>query len=172
MPASTKVTQSRLQRLRAVEEMYLGGYCAIEIFELIGETYGVTRGTIRNDISAIRKIWGEDLSNRDRLEGQQRYMASLRSMRRRALKGWTEVDAQGATKIRGRDYKLAHQLDKEIARLSGVELASDTKKVHVDIQAAREFMDRVMEIIFGVVTDREQQEAIIKALEADGEGGA
>ena len=82
------------------------------------------------------------------------------------MKGWNETGRSGQPQIRGRDFKLAHQLDKEIARLSGVRLASDERTIHVDLTRAREFMAQVMEIIFRHVSDPAIQEAIVADLEA------
>lgn len=159
---------SRLKRLRAIEELYLNGYCAREIHGLIGEQYGVGYGTVRNDIVAIRSVWNDDSVNRDTLEGKDRYLASLRSMRRRVMKGWQEPGKDGRMRIVGRDYKLAHSIDKEIARLSGVRLASDEHTIHLDIEAARQFMEQVMSIVFTHVADNAVRERIVADLEALG----
>lgn len=162
--------QHRRKRLRAVEELYLNGYCAKEIHDLIGEQFDVTYGTLRNDISAIRKMWGDDTEHRETLEGKDRYLASLRSMRRRVMSGWEEKDSTGRRKIVGRDYKLAHSIDKEIARLSGVRLANEEHTIHLTIEKARSFIDEVMSVVFKHVVDDETQHKIIADLEKLGVG--
>lgn len=157
---------AKLKRLRAVEELYLNGYCAKEIHDLLLDSYGVTYGTIRNDIANVRRMWTDDLSHRDGLEGKDRYLASLRQLRRKTMQGWRETDATGRIVIKGRNYREAHNLDKEIARLSGVRLASDEHNIHVTVKAAREFIERVMEVVLEHVKDAETAESIVQALEA------
>lgn len=169
MAASTFTAENRRRRLRSVEELYLNGYCAREITDLLDTTYGVAYGTIRNDIAAVRKWWTEDLGTRDATEGGQRYLASLRAMRRRVMDGWTETDVYGRSATKGRDYKLAHQLDKEIARLSGYRLKSDEQTIQLDVKQAQEYMTEVMAAVFKHVTDRETQDAILADLEAAGD---
>lgn len=153
------------KRLRAIEELYLAGYCAKEIFDLLGEQYDVTYGTVRNDIVNIRKMWGEDIDHQDRLEGSRRYLAALRQIRRKAMAGYQEHDAQGRVVTRGRSFKLAHEMDKEIARLSGVRLKSDEHTIHLDIEAAREYMDKVLAVVFEHVTDSATRDAIVAGIE-------
>lgn len=160
-----RIQNGKLNRLRAIEELYLNGYCAREIHQLLEPTYGVTYGTIRNDIVLLRRVWKYDTSHEETVEGKERYMASLRSMRRRVMKGWREKDVTGRERIVGRDYKLAHSIDKEIAKLSGVAVASEGHSIHITIQAAREFMDRVMGVVMTHVTDAETQSAIIRDIE-------
>ena len=168
-PQSTReFSATRLKRLRAIEELYLNGYCAREIHRLLGEQYKVGYGTLRNDIVAIRKVWSDDTGNRDALEGKDRYLASLRSMRRRVMKGWEEPSRSGRMRIVGRDYKLAHQIDKEIARISGVRLASDEHTIHLDIEEARQYMQSVMEVVFKHVEDAAVREAIVADIEVLG----
>jgi len=169
-----RVSKARLERLRAVEELYLNGYKAREIYNLLSSrergTYDVTYGTIRNDIVMVRKLWGHDIQNGG-LEGRERYLASLKAMRRKVMTGWLEEGPDGRKRRAGRDYRLAHQIDKEIARIEGVEIASDTHKIHLDITAARSFMDKVMEAIFEEIDDPELQARIVAKLEASGAGG-
>lgn len=157
------------KRLRAVEELYLAGYGPQEIHDLIGEAYRVTYGTVRNDIVAIRSTWTADTDARDELEGKQRYLAALRQLRRKVMSGW---DEDGKTK--GRDYALAYRIDQDIARLSGVRLKSDERTLHLDIQAARGFIDRLIAVVFEVVGDEALCEQIVARLEqvaADSGGG-
>jgi hypothetical protein len=148
--------------------MYLNGYCASEIHDLIGEQFKVTYGTVRNDIVRIRKMWKSDVDHQDELEGKNRYLASLRQIRRKALTGWTEDQPTvgGVIKrVHGRSHELAHKVDKEIAQLSGVHLASNDRTIHLSVEEARKFMGQVMEIIMRRVTDSETQDLIIKDLE-------
>lgn len=152
--------------MREVEELYINGYCAKEIHDLIGARHDVTAGTVRNDIVAIRKMWGDDLQHQDSVEGKRRYLASLRSVRRKAMSGHKELSIRGDVRIKGRDYKLAHEIDKEIARVSGVTLASDSRTIHLSIEEARAYMDEVMRIVMLRVTDIETQQKIIADLEA------
>lgn len=159
MTASPAQQLRRQKRLREVEQLYLDGYGPLEIWEMIGNRHRVTRETIRQDTTDIRRAWMEDLDSLTKLEGSQRYLAATRLTRRLAMSG----DAK--------DLKLAHQLDKEIARLSGVKLASDEQTIHVDVQQAREHMDQVLEVVFRHVEDRAVQEAIVADLEALGEAG-
>jgi len=70
MATSPAQQLSKRKRLRAVEELYRNGYKALEIWELIGETYHVSRGTIRYDITEIRKAWGKELDGKSELEGK------------------------------------------------------------------------------------------------------
>ena len=166
-----RTTQQRKRlRMREVEELYLNGYCAKEIHDLIGAKHDVTYGTIRNDIVAVRKMWGDDLTHQDVTEGKRRFLASLRSVRRKALTGFRENTIRGDVRIKGRDYRLAYEIDKEIARVSGVTLASDTRTLNVSIEQARAYMDEVMRVVFKHVTDPELQEAIIRDIEALSDG--
>lgn len=158
----------KLRRLRAIEELYLNGYCAQEIYTLLKTSYPVTYGTIRNDIVDLRKIWKMDTSNRDMLEGKDRYLASLRAIRRKVMDGWQEPVFGGGTKVVGRDFKQAHRLDKEIARLSGVTLASDMHSIHLSIQAAKDYVKTVMDVVMKHVEDPDIQRAIVEDLEAIG----
>lgn len=156
-------------RLRAVEEMYLNGYCASEIHDLIGTQFAITYGTVRNDIVKIRKMWREDNTEQDEDTGKDRYLAALRQLRRRALSGFEEEHATVGGVIKrtvGRDPRLAHGIDKEIAMLSGVRLASNERTIHLSIEEARKFIGKVMEIVMRRVPDAETQSLIIKDLEA------
>lgn len=158
------------QRLRAVEELYLAGYGPQEIHDLIGESYGVTYGTLRNDIVRIRAAWGSDIDASTEFEGRHRYLAALRQLRRKVMSGWEEDG-----KKRGRDYALAYRIDQDIARLSGVRLKGDERTIHLDVQAARGFIDRLLEEVFAVVKDPALCEEIVARLErvaADGAAGS
>ena len=164
-PEPTPVARKKRLRLREVEELYLGGYCAKEIHDLIGERHAVTYGTIRNDICSIRKIWTDDVDKQDKFRGRQRYLAALKQVRRKVMGGWKESDGlRGHQKIRGRDYRLAHELDKEIATLSGVELSGSVRTVHLNVEVARDFMKAVMGVVFRYVTDAETRENIVNDL--------
>lgn len=147
-------------RLRVVEELYISGYGPKDIHEKIKKKFPVRYGTLRNDIVDIRKAWAADLDGLNVLEGKHRYFAAMQQVRRKAMDGWEEGDA-----IKGRDYKLAHTIDQEIARLSGVRLKSDEKTIHLDIQEAKGFIEKVMEVVFEVVEDPDLCETIVKRLE-------
>ena len=95
------------------------------------------------------------------LEGSHRYLASLRQLRRKAITGW---DENGKTK--GKDLRLVHQLDQEIARLAGVRLKADEHTIHVDVQAARQFMEAVMAAVFEVVKSPQMREDILARVQA------
>ena len=150
-----------LVRLRAIEELYLAGYGPHEIYNLLKAQYPVTYGTYRNSIVTIRKAWGADIDAQNKLEGGHRYLASLRQLRRKALVGYKEED-----KIKGRDLRLVHQLDQEIARLAGVRLKADEHTIHVDVQAARQFMEAVMAAVFEVVKSPQMREDILARVQA------
>lgn len=144
----------RWARLRKVESLLFNGFKAHEIFGFIGEAEGVTYGTIRNDISAIYKARKAELAELNKLEGAGGYLSRLQAVRRAAMAD--------------KDLRLVHKLDMEIARLCGV--AVDPKhQVSVSVDEARGFMQRVMERIFTVVTDKETQDRIVAVLENDAE---
>jgi len=143
------------KRLRLVEELYLAGNGPTEIHAKVFDQYPVTYQTIRNDITKVRKAWGADLDAQNRLEGRHRYLASLRQLRRKALIGGPK----------GPDFRLVHQLDQEVARLSGVNLKVDDKTIKLDIEAARGFMEKVMAVVFEVVTDSDQREDLLDRLD-------
>ena len=149
---------SRRVRLREIEQLMLNGYKAQEIFDILGNARGVTYGTIRNDISAIYAARREEIAEVTELEGRGGYLARLQAVRRSA--------------VAEKDLRLVHQLDKEIARLSGVEV--DPKhRMQVSVDGAKAFMQKVMERIFLVVTDQDQQDRIQAILEdaASEDGG-
>lgn len=158
MTASPAQQIRRQKRLREVEKLYLDNYTALEIWNLLGKKHRVTYQTIRQDICDIRKAWADDNDELNQLEGSQRYLAATHHTRRLAISG------------KFPDLNLVHKLDKELARLSGVRLASDEQTLHVDIQKARDHMDQVLEVVFRHVEDRETQEAIVADLEKLGEG--
>jgi len=169
--ADRTVTQKRRQRLREVEELYLNFYCAKEIHDILGEKWDVTHGTIKNDIVTIRKWHKAAVEEKDVDSGRQGYVARLKSIRRRAATGFKEpTGIKGDVRIKGRDMRLVHDIDKEIARMEGVELKSDSRTIHVDLEKARNFIKEIMEIVMRRVIDREIQIAIIDDIEklADG----
>jgi len=166
MPANPAKQAAKRKRLRVVEELMLNGYQTGEISDLIGSQYNVSYKTIRMDIVEINKAHRADITALTELEGRRRYLASLRQMRRKALSGWNEEDSSGVVRVRGRDFKLAHQLDQEIAKLSGVALKHDEKTINLNITAARNEMERIMAAVFSIITDPSIQDLIIKAIES------
>jgi hypothetical protein len=157
---------AKRKRLKVVEELMLNGYRTGEIYDLIGEQYNVSYKTIRMDIVEINKAHNSEITKLNELEGRSKYLASLKQVRRKAMSGWNEEDSSGVSRVRGRDYKLAHQIDQEIARLSGVALKQDEKTINLNITAARNEMEKIMGAVFSVVTDKEIQDLIIKEIEA------
>lgn len=156
--------QMRVRRRRhAVEDLYLNGVKAQEIHDRLGQTFGVTYGTIRNDIVAVRKAWRDQLKEMSTLEGPEEYVARLTQMRRAAYTGWEEDGKDGRKRIVGRDFRLVHQIDKELAKLQGVDI-KDGASVTVNIQSVRAFMDKIMKRIFTVVTDPTMQDEIVAIL--------
>jgi len=155
------IRTSTRARLRLVEELVLSGYRAKEIHEKLSENISVTYGTIRNDIVRLRKQHRKDLDEKTELVGRDEYNARLKTLRRKALTGWVEVDHVGSTKIKGRDLKLVHELDKELARFSGVDLKQDTQNVVMTVEKVRGYLDRIMGVVFVHVTDTQLREAII-----------
>ena len=151
----------RRKRLRVVEELLLNGYGPSEIHDLIGEQYSVAPGTIRNDIVAVNKAHRADITSATELEGREKYLASIRVIRRKALSGWNETDAQGVVKVRGRDFKLAHQLDQEIARISGVNLKVDDRTIKINMEKARGYLDLIFQIVFKHVEDEDTRKLIL-----------
>ena len=154
------------KRIRAVEEMYINAYCAREIHDLIGDQFGVTYGTIRNDIVIVRKMWAKAKLKADPLQGGERHLAAMQNIRRRVMEGEPIKDGDGVEHIVGRDYKTAFAIDKEIAKLSGVTLATEERTIHLRIEEARDFVAKVMGVVMSLVTDAELQNAIIKGVEA------
>ena len=148
-----------LKRLRIIEEMYLGGHSPKEIHSAIGDKYDVSLGTIRNNIVTIRKSWTADKDSMDTQEGSQRYIASLRQLRRKALQPWEMGKKQG------RDLRLVHQLDQEIARMSGVKLKADEKTIHLEVESAKKYIDEIMRVVFQHVLVPATRQAIIDDLE-------
>ena len=143
------------QRRRIVEGLYLDGYGAQEIHDRLPDKYKVCYGTVRIDITVVRKAWAADIDASDEFEGRHRYLASTRGLRRKA---------DDAGKL-----ELVHVLDKEIARLSGVSLKGDIKQVNLTVDRARDYIDEVMAVVFDVVEDEYIQDRIIAGLaELDG----
>jgi len=153
---------ARRQRLRVIEELMLNGYRTREIFDMVGERYNICFGTVRNDIVKIHKSHKEEHNDLTELQGREVYLASLRQLRRKALTGWTEADNVGTQRIKGRDFKLAHSLDKEIAKISGVDLKGET--LELTLGKARDLMDRAMIVVFNHVKDDLVRKRIVDEL--------
>jgi hypothetical protein len=172
MASDKKAQRARYLRQREVEELYINGYSAAEIHTLLEDRFTVAQGTIRNDIVAIRKRWGHDIEPPEIEGAKEKYLASLKSMRRKSLRGWKEVTLSG-DRVRGRDFKLAFEIDKEIARITGVELRSDTKTVHLTMERARGYLEKALAIVWSHVGDELIREAILadlKLIDEDSEG--
>lgn len=152
---------NRRKRLRLVEELILNGFKTREIFDMVGTQYGVTYGTIRNDVVHVRKAHKDEINSQSELKGREVYLASILQLRRKSLTGWPEVDRFGTSRIKGRDFKLAHELDKEIARLSGVNIKSDEKTVHLTVEKARSYLDSIMQVVFDNVQDEATRARIV-----------
>lgn len=151
MPTNVAKQKKTRQRRRKVERLYLDGYGAKEIHDKITGPHKATYPTIREDITIIRKAWVADLDAADEFEGRHRYLAATRELRRKA---------EGVKK-----YDLVHTLDKEIARLSGVNLKVDDRTWKITLDAAMSRIDEIMGAVFSVVEDRDLQDRIIEALE-------
>ena len=123
-----------------------------EIFDRLGEKHRVAYATIRKDVVEIGKAHRADIDRATELEGRCRYLASVRSLRIKAL------DAG--------NLKLVHTLNQEIARIFGVNLKVDDKSLNLSVEKAKEGREKAMMAVFSVVTDSSTQEEIIKALEA------
>ncbi len=175
-------TETRARR-REVEHLMLNQHSGKDIFDVLGKRYGVVYGTIKNDMTVIRKLWGGYSDDHRQIEeGRARYVASLFELRRRAtpddqqysVEGEdTDKDAGHIVTIRGKKYrvtkgalKFIHDIDKEIARLSGVELRADTQTIQLSVDAARNYVETVMRIFFKYVTDPEIQQKIVSELDA------
>jgi hypothetical protein len=121
----------------------------------------VIYGTIKNDIVAVRKRWKADLAELDKLEGEERYLSATADLRRLAL---DEGSAKG--------LKIAMTANQEIARLSGVDLKIDDNTVRViDVEQAKEYIDKILNVVWDEVTDTDAQlriQAGIDALAAEG----
>jgi hypothetical protein len=148
------------QRQRRVEQLYLDGFTAMEIHDIMSEEadkvgrHMVVPGTIRNDIAEVRKRWTENLEALDKLEGKKRYLSATESLRRLAL---NEGSAKG--------LKIVHTADQEIARLSGVNLKIDENNVNLTtIDGAREYVDKVMGVVWSVVTDTDLRNQIVAGI--------
>ena len=147
---------AKRQRQRRVEQLYLDQFTALEIHDKMSEEAEkagrnmVTPETIRNDIVAIRKRWGENLRSLDKLEGKERYLSATADLRRLAL---DEGSAKG--------LKIAMTANQEIARLSGVDLKIDDNTVRVvDVEQAKEFIDKILGVVWNEVTDTDARERI------------
>ncbi len=163
--AADPAQRRRYVRMREVEELYLNGYSASEILTILGDRFNVVYGTIRNDIVAVRKRWRGELEPKVTDGAAERYLGGIKSLRRKALSGWKEQTFSGETRVKGRDYKLVFELDKEIARLSGVSLKSDEKALKITIEKAKAYIDDVLDVIFDIVTDQDQRQQIAERLE-------
>lgn len=155
-------SRMKLKRLRAIEELYYQGHTPQQIHTLLRDLYPVTRATIRNDLVAIRKQHAELLLEQQP-EIREQYFGRLHQIRRMVLKGWKDPDG----KIRGRDFKLAHELDKEIARLLGLRLESDTQRLTVTMEAARSYVEHICDLIVQNVRDPEDRARLLAAIEAE-----
>lgn len=144
--------KTTIKRWKYIEAQYLNGFNATQIHAMLPKQFRVVHGTVKNDIVQIRKRWAEDASDLEKFDGRHRYLASLREIR--------------TLSIESGDIKLASQMDKDIAKLSGVRFMSDEQTVHMDIRAARDYVKNIMEIVMRHVTDPEQQQAIISDIEA------
>lgn len=158
------------KRLRVVEELYLNGYGAQEIHDLIGNQYDVTYGTVRNDIVKVRKAHRDAIDESTQLSAMETYRASLLQIRRKSLSGWEEIGADGVTRIRGRDFRVALKCDEELALLGGVNLRDKTRRVEVDVEAVQAHTGGVMEIVFACIEDEDidrgdLKDAIVAALD-------
>ena len=149
---NTAVAKSTRKRRRLIEKLYLDGYGPLEIADRLPKQHRVQYGTVRKDIVEIRKAWVADIDAMDEFEGRHRYLARTRDLRRKA--------------DRMEKLELAHTLDKEIARLSGVNLKADDLTWQITLTAAVARIDDVMTAVFSVVTDHDTQEQIIDAIEA------
>jgi len=165
MATNPGVSSSRKVRLRVIEGLMLSGAGAQEIHELTFPQFGVTYGTIRNDICDINKAHRKDLTKLNELEGREKYLASVRHLRRKAMSGWNEVGAQGEVKIKGRDYKLVHALDKEIASLSGVTLTAGDRTITLNMEKARGYLELIFSVVFKHVESEDTRQLIMDDIE-------
>jgi len=85
------------------------------------------------------------------------------------LSGWIQETDKGP-QTRGRDFKLVHEIDKEIARFSGIDLKADKKNISLTIEKVRLYLDTIMGVIFRHVPDEDTQQAILKDLDHLDEG--
>ena len=165
MATNPAVSVAKRKRLRAVEELMISGLGATEIHEILEPRFSVTYGTIRNDIVTVRKVHRSDFDSMTELRGREDYLAAVRQVRRKAITGWTETDAQGATRIKGRDYRLVHNIDKEIASLAGVRLTAGDKTITLNMERAREYLQVIFNIVFKHVVDEDTRKLILTDIE-------
>jgi hypothetical protein len=102
---------SKNQRRAAVERLYLKGYRPAKIHEIVNAKFPCVVGTVRNDVSAIRRAWksnGEDVESYGRYGDE--YVERSRHFQRLALeKG---------------DVATAYKIERDIASLLGVDFVS------------------------------------------------
>jgi hypothetical protein len=152
----------RQRRLQAVEEMLYGGYRPQQIHILLKERFPVTRGTIRNDIVEIRKNQKE-VTTEASVEVKDEFIGRLHAIRRAAMKGWRDPDGR----VKGRDFRLAHDIDKTIASVLGLKLASDNPRITITMEAAQSYIEHVMDIIAQNVRDPDDRARVLAAIESE-----
>mgnify|MGYP000216674871 CR=1 FL=1 len=151
---------ARRVRLKEIETAMLAGVRTGDICSDLAPKYDVSRATIRRDIKAVSKAHQGEIFAYTELESRGRYYAACVDLRRQAVDGIPCLDQYGNIRITGRDLKLAHQLDQEIARLRGMD--SDGRAVMIAQDKFRAALDQVMTVVFTIVTDPEDRDKLLE----------
>lgn len=136
------------KRLQITEDLMLSGYGAKQIHEKLSKDFKVAYGTIRNDIVKINKIHGERLDRATQLHSKQQLLARSHLLRRLALED-------------GRDLKLVHTINKDIAGLGGVTLSINDRTVTLNLEKARGYLDLIFNVVFSHVLDDKTRKLIL-----------
>ncbi len=135
--AGTRFTKKR--RLQIVERMYLLGQGPKAIHQGLVAKFNVTYGTIRNDITEIRKTWKErweDLEKFGTFNGE--YYARAMDLYKKA--------------VDGNDFRCAYGILKDVALLRGVDLRTATIPIDASKLSGIEDMEE-LDAIEKVLTD-------------------
>jgi hypothetical protein len=142
-------------RRREVEDLYLNGYRPQEIHAMLLPRHGVAAGTIRNDIVAIRKLWTEIIIEEEP-SVRETYVGKLYAVRRYAMR-------EGV-----RDYRLAYEIDRQIARVLGLKLTADSQQITITVEEARTYVAHICDLVAQHVRHADDRAALLAAIEAEG----
>ena len=154
---------ARRVRLKAVESAMIAGTRTGDICAELAPQFKVSRDTIRRDIKAVSKAHQKEIFALTELESTGRYLAACIDLRRQAVEGVTVLDQYGNIRITGRDLKLAHQLDQEIARLRGMSVDGSVNMLV--LQKYRTALEEIMVVVFSIVRDQETKNELMAGFE-------
>ena len=138
-----------------IEGLMLRGLRTSRIHDLLCEDYPdlgeVTYGTLRNDIVEINKAHRGRMEDATELKGRDQFLARSLLARDMAIdKG---------------DVGTLHKINKDIAGLSGVTLSINDRKLTLNLEQARGYLESIFKVVFTYVTEEKTRKLIMQDVE-------